>query len=87
MGILTWIVVGLLIGILSKWFVPATNPGGMWVLILLGIVGAVVGGMIGTSFGFRGVNSFDIRSLMVAGIASLLVLLCFRIMAERAASA
>ena len=57
MGILSWIIFGLIAGILAKWIMPGKDGGGFFMTILLGIVGAVVGGWISTLFGllfFRG---------------------------------
>ena len=47
MGILGWIVFGLVVGALAKFVMPGKDPGGIIVTILLGIVGAVVGGFLG----------------------------------------
>ncbi len=46
MGILSWIIFGLIAGILAKWIMPGKDGGGFFMTILLGIVGAVVGGSI-----------------------------------------
>jgi len=51
MGILTWIVVGLIVGVLAKLVMPGNDPGGMIVTILLGIGGALLGGFIGRALG------------------------------------
>ena len=51
MGILAWIVVGLIVGVLAKLFMPGRDPGGMIVTILLGIGGALLGGAIGRALG------------------------------------
>jgi uncharacterized membrane protein YeaQ/YmgE (transglycosylase-associated protein family) len=47
MGILSWIVLGLVAGILAKWIMPGRDGGGFILTVLLGIVGAFVGGWIG----------------------------------------
>lgn len=49
MGILSWIIFGLIAGILAKWIMPGKDGGGFFMTILLGIVGAVVGGWIGSA--------------------------------------
>jgi len=51
MGILTWIIMGLIVGILAKWIMPGKDPGGFIVTILIGIAGAFVGGFIGSLLG------------------------------------
>lgn len=84
MGILLWIVFGLIVGVLAKWVVPGRDPGGIIVTIALGIVGALIGGMIGTAIGFGGVSGFDIRSLLVAIAGTLLLLTGYRLMARKA---
>ena len=52
MAILSWIIVGLIVGALAKFVMPGTDPGGIIVTILLGIAGAFVGGAIGRTLGF-----------------------------------
>lgn len=52
MGILSWIVFGLVVGIIAKLLMPGRDPGGFIVTILLGIAGAFVGGAIGRTLGF-----------------------------------
>jgi len=54
MAILSWIVFGLVIGIIAKLLMPGRDPGGFIVTILLGIAGALVGGFIGRAMGFYG---------------------------------
>lgn len=51
MGILGWILFGLVVGALAKLIMPGRDPGGILVTILLGIVGAIVGGFLGRSLG------------------------------------
>jgi len=48
MGILSWILLGLVVGLLAKWIMPGPDPGGLVITILLGIAGAFVGGFIGS---------------------------------------
>jgi uncharacterized membrane protein YeaQ/YmgE (transglycosylase-associated protein family) len=79
MGILLWIVFGLIAGIVAKFAMPGRDPGGIIVTILLGIGGAVVGGFIATTFGFGGMNGFDIRSLMIAIGGAVLLLVGYRL--------
>ncbi|MFL9145114.1 GlsB/YeaQ/YmgE family stress response membrane protein [Escherichia coli] len=66
MGILSWIIFGLIAGILAKWIMPGKDGGGFFMTILLGIVGAVVGGWISTLFGFGKVDGFNFGSFVVA---------------------
>jgi uncharacterized membrane protein YeaQ/YmgE (transglycosylase-associated protein family) len=54
MGILGWIVFGLVVGALAKLVMPGRDPGGIIVTMLLGIAGAVLGGFLGRALGFYG---------------------------------
>ena len=83
MGILTWIVFGLIAGALAKWIMPGPDPGGIMVTMLIGIAGAIVGGMIGTLIGFGGVGGFDLRSFAVAVGGALLLLFGYRQLKKR----
>jgi uncharacterized membrane protein YeaQ/YmgE (transglycosylase-associated protein family) len=78
MGILSWIVFGLIAGILAKFFMPGPDGGGIIVTILLGIVGAVVGGFIGTALGLGDVTGFNFRSFIIAVGGGALVLFVYR---------
>jgi uncharacterized membrane protein YeaQ/YmgE (transglycosylase-associated protein family) len=79
MGILSWIVFGLIAGVVAKFILPGNDPGGIIVTILLGIVGAVIGGFIGTALGFGTVTGFDIRSLLIAIGGTLVLLIGYRL--------
>ncbi|MEM1135286.1 MAG: GlsB/YeaQ/YmgE family stress response membrane protein [Bacteroidota bacterium] len=78
MGILSWIIFGLIAGALAKWIMPGKDPGGFIVTILIGIAGAIVGGYIGTMLGFGDVSGFNIRSFLVAIGGALLLLFVYR---------
>jgi uncharacterized membrane protein YeaQ/YmgE (transglycosylase-associated protein family) len=52
MGIIGWIVVGLIVGAIAKLLMPGRDPGGMIITIGLGIAGAIVGGAMGRALGF-----------------------------------
>lgn len=81
MGILSWIVLGLIAGVIAKFVMPGRDPGGIIVTILLGIVGAVVGGFIGTTLGFGSLTGFDVRSLLIAIGGALVLLFGYRLVA------
>lgn len=74
MGILSWIIFGLIAGIIAKWIMPGRENVGIIVTIILGIVGAVVGGYISTFFGFGKVDGFNFGSFVVAVIGAIVVL-------------
>ena len=74
MGILSWIVFGLIAGALAKLIMPGPQGGGILLTILLGIVGSIVGGFLGTLCGFGDISGFDLRSLLLAVGGGLVVL-------------
>jgi uncharacterized membrane protein YeaQ/YmgE (transglycosylase-associated protein family) len=79
MGILSWIVLGLVAGLLARLVTPGKNPAGLIVTMLLGIAGALVGGFIGSHlFGFGDVTGFDLRSIALAVGGAVLLLLIYR---------
>ncbi|MDU3813716.1 MAG: GlsB/YeaQ/YmgE family stress response membrane protein [Klebsiella grimontii] len=71
MGIISWIIFGLIAGILAKWIMPGKDGGGFIVTVILGVIGAVVGGWISTFFGFGRVDGFNFGSFVVAVIGAL----------------
>lgn len=79
MGILSWILFGLIAGALAKWVMPGEDPGGCVVTILIGIAGAMVGGWIATQFGYGAVNEFDFRSMIIAVLGAVLLLWIYRL--------
>ncbi len=79
MGIGSWIVMGLIAGAIAKFLLPGKDPGGCIVTMLIGVAGAVLGGFIATYLGFGGISGFDIRSLIVATLGAILLLLVLRI--------
>lgn len=78
MGIIAWIVFGLIAGALAKWIMPGKDPGGLIMTMVLGIVGAMIGGFIGSAIGFGGISGFDIRSFALAVGGALIVLFGYR---------
>jgi uncharacterized membrane protein YeaQ/YmgE (transglycosylase-associated protein family) len=84
MGLLLWIVLGLIAGAAAKFIMPGRDPGGIIVTILLGIGGAVLGGMLSSAVGFGSMTGFDVRSLVIAIGGSLILLIGYRLVAHRA---
>ncbi|OSN07891.1 hypothetical protein AU512_02010 [Lonsdalea iberica] len=78
MGILSWVIFGLIAGFLAKWIMPGNDGGGFFMTVLLGVIGAVVGGYISTFFGYGRVDGFNFGSFIVAVIGSLVVLWIYR---------
>lgn len=85
MGIIAWIVLGGLAGLLAKFILPGDDPGGIIVTIILGIVGALLGGFIaGAVFGID-VNEefFDLATWVSAIVGAIILLLIYRAVAGR----
>ena len=78
MGILSWIVMGLIVGVLAKFIMPGKGPGGIIITILIGIAGSFVGGFIGSLLGFGPVTGFNIGSLLLAIGGAVLLLILYR---------
>lgn len=81
MGIIAWILVGLIAGALAKLIMPGDDPGGFIITILLGIAGAFVGGFVFNLFGGAGVTGFNIWSLIVATVGAIILLAIYRLVA------
>nr|WP_298250879.1 GlsB/YeaQ/YmgE family stress response membrane protein [uncultured Halomonas sp.] len=78
MGILAWILFGLIAGVLAKWIMPGKDPGGIIVTILLGIGGAFVGGWLGSMVGMGSMGSFSLGSFITAILGALVLLGAYR---------
>ena len=75
MGIISWIVLGLIAGALAKLIMPGNQGGGIIVTIVLGIVGALLGGFLGSLIGIGDLESvFDIGTIITAVVGALIVL-------------
>ncbi len=83
MGVLSWILFGLLAGAVAKLLTPGDDKGGCLLTMVLGIAGAALGGWIGTQLGFGSVTGFDLRSLGVAILGAVILLLIFRLIRRR----
>lgn len=83
MGILSWVVLGLIAGVVAKYLMPGKAPGGIVATIVLGILGALVGGFLGTQIGFGGLSGFDIRSLVLAVGGGVVVLYLYGLANKR----
>ena len=79
MGILTWIILGAIAGVIGKLIMPGDDPGGFIITILLGIAGALVGGFIASAVGFGGVTGFNIWSIVIAILGAILLLFIYRL--------
>lgn len=80
MGIIGWIVLGLLAGAIAKLILPGDDPGGFIVTTLIGIAGALVGGFIASALDIGDIDEFfDIGTWLIAIGGSLLLLLIYRV--------
>ncbi|NND61020.1 MAG: GlsB/YeaQ/YmgE family stress response membrane protein [Gammaproteobacteria bacterium] len=78
MGILSWIVFGLIAGALAKLIMPGDDPGGIIVTMLIGIAGAVVGGFLASLAGLGSVTGFNFGSFAIAIVGALVLLFAYR---------
>jgi uncharacterized membrane protein YeaQ/YmgE (transglycosylase-associated protein family) len=85
MGILWWILFGLIVGAIAKLIMPGKDPGGIIVTILLGIVGALLGGWLGQALGFYGPG--EPAGFIMAVVGAIIVLLLYRLVTGRRARA
>jgi len=81
--VLGWIVFGLVVGALAKLVMPGKDPGGIVVTILLGIVGAVLGGFLGRALGLYGPG--EPAGFIMSTIGAILLLALYRVVARRSA--
>ena len=81
MTILGWILFGLLVGAVAKLLMPGRDPGGIIVTMLLGIVGAVVGGFIGRSLGLYGEG--EAAGFLMSLLGAVILLMLYRMMVRR----
>jgi uncharacterized membrane protein YeaQ/YmgE (transglycosylase-associated protein family) len=82
MSIISWIILGLIAGFIGSKIVNSQGQG-LWLDIVLGIVGAIVGGFLFSVFGATGITGFNIWSLIVAVIGSVVVLWLYHMFVGR----
>lgn len=84
MGWISYIILGLIAGIIGKWIMPGKDPGGWIVTILLGIGGAFLGAWLGGLAGFGGVTgAFNIKSILTATAGVIVILFLYRVIMKR----
>ena len=81
MGILAWILFGLVVGIIAKLLMPGRDPGGFIVTMLLGIAGALLGGFLGRAMGLYGTN--ESAGWIVSILGAVILLAIYRMMVRR----
>jgi uncharacterized membrane protein YeaQ/YmgE (transglycosylase-associated protein family) len=84
LAILGWIVFGVVVGAVAKLLMPGRDPGGIIVTMLLGIVGAVLGGYVGRSMGLYGPQ--EAAGFLMSILGAVVVLMIYRLLFRRRAS-
>ena len=79
MGILSWIILGLIAGVLAKWIMPGKDGGGFIITTLLGIAGAFVGGWLGSILGFGTTGGLSIASIITATAGAFILLFVYNL--------
>ncbi len=82
MGIISWIILGLIAGFIGSKIVDRQGQG-FWLDIALGIVGAIVGGFLFDLFGATGVTGLNIYSMIVAIVGAVVVLVIYNALTGR----
>ncbi|MHA6757713.1 GlsB/YeaQ/YmgE family stress response membrane protein [Streptacidiphilus sp. PAMC 29251] len=85
MGIIAWIVLGLLAGLIAKALMPGRDPGGLIVTMLLGVAGALLGGFLASAlFHIHPMDGFfDVSTWVTAVVGSIVILAVYRAVAGR----
>lgn len=84
MGIISWIILGLIVGALAKWIMPGKDPGGIIITIVIGIVGALIGGFLSSLVGLGTVTGLNLGSIIIALVGALILLWLYRMVKGRA---
>jgi uncharacterized membrane protein YeaQ/YmgE (transglycosylase-associated protein family) len=83
-GVLSWIFFGLIAGAIAKFIMPGKDPGGCLGTVFIGILGAVIGGFIGSELlDFGTVTGFNLRSFGIAILGAIILLMLYRLLLER----
>ena len=82
MGIISWLILGLIAGFIGSKIVNKSGEG-LWLDIALGIIGAIVGGVLFSAVGMQGITGLNIWSMIIAIIGSVVVLLGYHALAGR----
>jgi uncharacterized membrane protein YeaQ/YmgE (transglycosylase-associated protein family) len=84
-GLGSWLAVGVLASAGARFLPPGRAAGGCVVTVLVGIAGALLGGLLATYLRFGGLSAFDLRSLAIAALGALLLLMLLRLATRRPA--
>lgn len=83
MGILSWIFLGLIAGGLAKLILPGKQPGGCLLTIIIGVVGASIGGFLGSFIGLGKVESFDLGGIFIATMGAIVLLVVYGLITKK----
>ena len=83
MGFISWIILGLLAGLLAKYIMPGKDGGGLVVTALLGIAGAFIGGWLDSFIGIGTTGEFSFSSLVTAVVGALVLLFVYRTLKKK----
>ncbi len=84
MGLIAWIVLGGIAGLIAKALMPGRDPGGCILTVIIGIVGALLGGFLSSTLGYGGLGGgLDWRNLVIAVIGSIVLLAIWRLLRGR----
>jgi len=84
-GLLSWIVVGLFAGLLARWIVKDDRSGCIYTVVV-GIIGALLGGALMNAAGKKGVGEFELRTVLVAAVGAVLLLLILQALGGRSST-
>ena len=83
MGILSWILLGLVAGAIAKFLTPGRDPQGCIITMVIGVIGAVIGGYVAKLLGWDGVDGFNLYSILIATGGAVLALIIYNAVAGR----
>jgi len=81
MGVIGWIIFGLIVGIVAKFLMPGRDPGGFVITAIIGIVGALLGGYLGRAVGWY--REGDPIGFVMAVIGAIILLMLYRVVTGR----
>jgi uncharacterized membrane protein YeaQ/YmgE (transglycosylase-associated protein family) len=84
MGIISWIILGLVVGALAKLIMPGKDPGGIITTIIIGIIGALIGGFLSSRVGLGTVTGLNLGSIIIALVGAIILLWIYRLIKGRA---
>ncbi|MEP4379260.1 MAG: GlsB/YeaQ/YmgE family stress response membrane protein [Alphaproteobacteria bacterium] len=85
MDIISWLVLGLIAGLIAKFLIPGDDPGGIIVTVLVGAAGGFLGGIVARTLGLGDVDGVNLGSLVVAVVGAFVLLIALRIIMRKRA--